>query len=156
MAPATARGSLSAAALPSRRLTRWSAIAWRRSGKCAGPMKGRTAWRRSELPISMGNFRCSDLPHWPRYPARTRRTRARLHDSASHGLVHSPPGRDAQTFKDRTVVPVECAIGVQMPDFFIDTELSRHVLNGRLRNLLRRQESTDRLEDLQLHEQRHL
>ena len=35
----------------SRRSTRWSAIAWRRSSKCDGPMKGRTAWRRSELPI---------------------------------------------------------------------------------------------------------
>jgi hypothetical protein len=47
----SARGSLSAAALPSRRSTRWSAIAWRRSSICDGPMKGRTAWRRSELPI---------------------------------------------------------------------------------------------------------
>jgi hypothetical protein len=43
-----------------------------------------------------------------------------------------------------------------VPDFLTDTELSRRVLNGRLRDLLHRQRSTDRLEDLQLHEQRHL
>ena len=39
---------------------------------------------------STPNSRCSDWPHWQRCRARTRRMRAKLHDSTSHGLVHSP------------------------------------------------------------------
>ena len=34
------------------------------------------------------------MPRWPTSRARTHCTRARLRDSASHGLVHSPPGWD--------------------------------------------------------------
>ena len=61
------------------------------------------------------------------------------------------PRDNVQAFKDRTVVPVERAIGIQEPDFFLDTERSRNVLNRRFRDLFDWQESTDRLKDLQLH-----
>jgi putative ABC transport system ATP-binding protein len=63
---------------------------------------------------------------------------------------------DVKAFQDRTAVPVERAIGIQEPDFFLDTERSRNVLNSGLRDLFDWQESTDRLKDLQLHKQRHL
>ena len=52
-------------------------------------MKGRTAWRKSELLNLMENSRCRALQRWPKSPARTLRMRARLRDLASHSLVHS-------------------------------------------------------------------
>ncbi|MGA2191577.1 MAG: hypothetical protein ABSH33_23965 [Steroidobacteraceae bacterium] len=89
-----------------------------------------------------------------------RRIRTRLsnvhHGPAGEIASGCAPGGDPQPFKDRTLVPVERAIGIQVSDFLIDIDLSRQVLNGRLRDLLDGQESTDRLKGLQLREQRYL
>ena len=43
-------------------------------------MREHTAWRRSELPISTANSRCSELPPWQLCRRRTRRTPAGPHD----------------------------------------------------------------------------
>jgi hypothetical protein len=89
-----------------------------------------------------------------------RRVSPRLSDVA-HGTAGElasgcAPRGDVQAFQDRTAVPVERAIGIQEPDFCLDTERSRNVLNSGLRDLFDWQESTDRLKDLQVHKQRHL
>jgi hypothetical protein len=39
----------------------------------------------------------------------------------AHERLWLPRG-NVQTFKDRTMVPVERAIGIQEPDFVLDTE----------------------------------
>ena len=63
------------------------------------------------------------------------------------------PRRHAKVVEDRAAVTIQRAIGIGAYGRALDTQLVGDVLLGGDRNLLHAQESSDRLQGLQLHEQ---